>query len=129
VNPQHACPCGGGRPYAACCGPLHQGEAAVTAGALMRSRYTAYVLRLDAYLLSTWHSSTRPSMLELADAADAATRWLGLTVKAHRQQGDTAVVEFIARYRIGGASAQRLHETSRFVREDGRWYYLDGLLQ
>ncbi len=101
----------------------------MTAGALMRSRYTAYVLRLDAYLLSTWHSSTRPSMLELADAADAATRWLGLTVKAHRQQGDTAVVEFIARYRIGGASAQRLHETSRFVREDGRWYYLDGLLQ
>ncbi len=95
----------------------------------MRSRYTAYALRLDAYLLSTWHSSTRPSMLALADGAEGATRWLGLAVKAHRQQGETAVVEFIARYRIGGAPAQRLHETSRFVREDGRWYYLDGLLQ
>ena len=36
-----------------------------------------------------------------------------------------AIVEFVARYRVGNR-AQRLHETSRFVREGGRWYYLDG---
>ena len=78
-----------------------------------------------AYLLSTWHADTRPATLDLADAA--ATRWLGLEVKRHVQHDAAhALVEFVARYRIGGHPAVRLHEVSRFVREDGRWYYLDG---
>jgi hypothetical protein len=59
-----ACPCGSGRPYAACCGRLHGGEPAATAEELMRSRYSAYVLGLEAYLLATWHASTRPAALE-----------------------------------------------------------------
>lgn len=89
----------------------------------MRSRYSAYVLRLEPYLLATWHASTRPASLDLA--ADA-TRWLGLEVRRHDALSpDRAVVEFVARYRIGGRG-QRLHETSRFVREDGRWFYVDG---
>ncbi|WP_338033153.1 YchJ family protein [Dechloromonas hankyongensis] len=89
----------------------------------MRSRYCAYVLKLENYLLATWHPDTRPSELDLA--ADGS-KWLGLEVKKHLQSDDThATVEFVARYRIAG-KGHRLHETSRFVREDGRWYYRDG---
>ena len=121
-----SCPCGSGALYAACCEPLHRGGAAIDAAALMRSRYCAYVLKLEPYLLSTWHASTRPAALGLA-AQIPAPRWLGLEVRQHEENADDrAVVEFVARYRVGGGRAQRLHETSRFLREDGRWFYLDG---
>lgn len=93
------------------------------AQALMRSRYAAYVALDREWLLASWHPSTRPAVLDL----DPAIKWLGLDVKDHRVIDDThAEVEFVARYRAGGGRAQRLHERSRFVREDGRWYYLDG---
>ena len=89
----------------------------------MRSRYSAYVLKLADYLLATWHPATRPSALDLT--ADT-TKWLGLNVKSHALQDETyATVEFVARYRVAG-KGHRLHERSRFVREDGRWYYVDG---
>jgi SEC-C motif-containing protein len=117
------CPCGSGKPYAACCGPLHAGTAAATAEALMRSRYGAYVLGLEEYLLATWHPQTRPAALGLGEEAPA--KWLGLAVKRHEAEGDAASVEFVARYKVGGR-AHRLHEVSRFRREGGRWYYLDG---
>ena len=122
-----SCPCGSGALYAACCEPLHRGAAAAaSAEALMRSRYSAYVLKLEDYLLATWHASTRPAALGLA-AQQPAPRWLGLEVRRHVPTGpDSALVEFVARYRIGGGRAQRLHETSRFRREAQRWYYLDG---
>jgi SEC-C motif-containing protein len=91
----------------------------------MRSRYSAYVLRLADYLLATWHPDTRPSELDLT--ADD-TKWLGLEVKKHALQDDThATVEFVARYHIAG-KGHRLHELSRFVREEGRWYYVNGEL-
>lgn len=97
------------------------------AEALMRSRYSAYVLGLGEYLRDSWHTSTRPPDFNPDEAPDARTTWLGLNVKRHLQIGpDTAQVEFIARYRTGGGSAVRLHERSRFLREDGRWFYLDG---
>lgn len=86
----------------------------------MRSRYSAYVLGLAHYLLDTWHPRTRPASLSLAQA-----RWLGLSVRHHESSGDTAVVEFVARFRSNG-KGQRLHERSRFLRENGRWFYLDG---
>ena len=88
----------------------------------MRSRYTAYTLRNTAYLLATWHAGTRPPTLD----ADDRLRWLGLVITNAAATGaDTATVEFIARYRAGGR-AGCLHEVSRFVREGGRWYYVDG---
>lgn len=93
----------------------------------MRSRYSAYVLALESYLLATWHASTRPSP-PLFDEKEKHEnpRWLGLDIKRHEMTGaDTALVEFVARYKVGGR-AHRLHESSCFVREDGRWYYLDG---
>ena len=90
----------------------------------MRSRYSAYVLGLAPYLLATWHASTRPTALDLDK--ETSPRWLGLDIKRHQATGpDSAVVEFVARYKTGGR-AHRLHEVSRFVREDGRWYYVDG---
>lgn len=90
----------------------------------MRSRYCAYVHCLEPYLLATWHASTRPDSLDLA--ASPAPKWLGLAVQRHEATGpDTAIVEFVARYKVGGR-AHRLHETSRFVREGGRWFYVDG---
>lgn len=122
---RRACPCGSGKPLAACCGPYLEGIAIVpTAETLMRSRYTAYVLGREPYLLATWHATTRPAALDLD--AEPRPRWIGLTVKRHEAQGeDRAVVEFVARYKVNGR-AFRLHETSRFVREDGRWLYVDG---
>ncbi|UPG86233.1 YchJ family protein [Luteibacter aegosomatis] len=121
-----ACPCGSGGKLDDCCGRWHAGQPAPTAEALMRSRYSAYVLGLDDYLLSTWHTDTRPDALDLASQSPKPT-WLGLSVKRHENPSpDTAIVEFVARMRIGGGSAQRMHEVSRFVREGGRWYYVDG---
>jgi len=88
----------------------------------MRSRYSAFVRADVAYLLASWHASRRPASLEL----DVGVQWLGLEVKSHRLTGaDTAEVEFVARFRLAGR-AVRQHERSRFVREDVRWYYLDG---
>ena len=123
-----ACPCGqrsdrGLATLATCCGPRLSGEQpAPDADALMRSRYTAYVLGHADYLLATWHQRTRPATLEL----DPAAKWLGLEVKQRQQTGDDqAEVSFVARYRLAGR-AVRLTEHSRFVRENGLWYYVDG---
>lgn len=120
------CPCGSGLGYEGCCGRWHAGTPAPTAEALMRSRYTAFVqLRAD-YLLATWHPRTRPESIEFLPTQ----KWLGLKVLAYAQSSpDTAEVEFIARFRIGGGSAARLHERSRFVREQGAWLYVDGELK
>ena len=91
---------------------------------MMRSRYTAYVRGRADYLLQTWHPSTRPATLDLGNEP---VRWLGLQVRrveAGSPQDDEGIVEFIARYKLGGR-AHRLHEISRFVRENGRWFYRD----
>lgn len=93
----------------------------------MRSRYTAYVRGDAAYLLRTWHARTRPAELTLdAPGTPHGLRWLGLTVHVCQDDGpDRAVVRFTARYRETGRAA-RLQETSRFVREEGLWFYVDG---
>jgi SEC-C motif-containing protein len=123
----NACPCGSAKDYMQCCGPYIEGrDIAPTAHALMRSRYSAYTLRREDYLLATWHESTRPVALNLAQ--DAPTQWLGLQVQRFEPNGDSARVEFVARYKMGGR-AHRLHETSRFVREGGKWFYVDGAMQ
>jgi SEC-C motif-containing protein len=128
TDPAMHCPCGSGQPYGRCCGRCHAGEPAADAEALMRSRYSAFVLKDVDYLLASWHPKTRPEQLSLDDAPGQRTQWLGLDVKRHRVTGaDTAEVEFVARYRIGGGSAVRMAEHSRFERIDGRWYYLDAL--
>ena len=105
----------------------------------MRSRYTAYSQKNEAYLMATWHPSTRPHE-PIIDEKEPI-RWLGLEVKSAlrlRQRKadlpdhpDSDTVEFVARFKLGGR-AHRLHEVSRFLREPDpetgvkRWYYLDG---
>ena len=126
-----ACPCGRLSPQrqplalADCCGRYldhFDTAAAPDAEHLMRSRYSAFVLQRRDYLLATWHASQRPSCLDFEPGA----QWLGLEVRRQRTlDAAHAEVEFVARYRVAGR-AVRLHENSRFVREDSRWYYVDG---
>ncbi len=128
-----ACPCGRlgvrQRPlaYADCCGRYLDGWAttpAPDAECLMRSRYTAFVRERADYLLATWHASQRPAALQF----EAGVRWLGLEVRDRQSTGaDQAEVAFVARQRDAGGRAHRLAERSRFVREVGRWYYLDAI--
>lgn len=124
-----ACPCGRldarakVRPFSACCGLfLDHDTPAPDAESLMRSRYSAFVLGRVDYLNASWHASTRPADLSL----EPGVKWLGLDVKRHRVlDADHAEVEFVARSRVAGRG-QRLHEVSRFVREGGRWLYVNG---
>lgn len=129
-----ACPCGRvdarqrALAYADCCGrylDAFEATPVPDAESLMRSRYTAFVRERADYLLATWHASHRPAQLDF----DAGMRWLGLQVKDRKQvDAEHAEVEFVARQRDASGRAHRLHERSRFVREGGRWYYLDGTL-
>ena len=126
--PANPCPCGGGPgrlAYPACCGRWHAGPLhlqAPDATSLMRSRYSAYALELADYLLATWHPSTRPAVLGFVPGL----RWLGLQVQpALASDANHTTVAFVAHSKLGGR-AHRLVETSRFVHEQGRWYYLDG---
>ena len=123
------CPCGrkegrsGLLPYVRCCGMfIGQGQTAPDAETLMRSRYSAFALGESTYLLNTWHASTRPHSLDL----ESDVKWLGLEVRSRQDiDADHAEVEFVARSRHGGRG-HRLHERSRFVKEEGRWFYVDG---
>ena len=131
--PSAACPCGRlqgsgakAKPlaYADCCGRFidhWDAQPAPDAECLMRSRYTAFVCERADYLLATWHPSTAPGELELQPV-----KWLGLEVRHSAASGDAGVVEFVARCRNSLGRAERMHELSRFVREGGRWYYIDG---
>lgn len=120
------CPCLSGLTYDACCGPLHAGGAsAQTAEQLMRSRYSAFAVGDADYLSATWHPSTRPDSLSLG----ADRRWYRLDVLRTERGGpfDTdGVVEFRAYHRSPTGKGSQ-HEVSRFVREDGRWWYVDGI--
>jgi SEC-C motif-containing protein len=124
----HRCPCSSDRAYSACCGPyVDQALVPETAECLMRSRYAAYVLGREAYLLRTWHPTTRPTALDLESNK---VKWLGLEIvrtEAGGTHDPSGIVEFVARYKVGG-KAERLHETSRFVREHRQWLYVDGQL-
>ncbi|WP_254716546.1 YchJ family protein [Actinomadura sp. WMMB 499] len=119
------CACGSGVGYRGCCGRLHRGEAAAaTAEELMRSRYSAFAERDEAYLLRTWHPATRPERIDF----DPALRWTGLEIVRTEAGGPPdarGVVEFRARYASGGEPGE-LHEVSRFVRDDGAWVYVRG---
>lgn len=124
------CPCGTGKIFADCCQPFIEGKlVAPTAEALMRSRYTAYVLADINYLLNSHHPSTRPSkdrkkILKWAKSM----QWKGLEVLAcmHGKEDDTkGWVEFKASYLEEG-EPQEIHENSVFVKENGKWYYQDG---
>lgn len=120
------CPCNPKNDYANCCEPYHQGQAAPSAELLMRSRYSAYVLNKANYLFKSWSQTTRPTKKSLKQ--DQPTQWLGLEIirSEHGTVLDSeGIVEFKASY-MADTGVQQLHETSRFIRENSRWVYLDG---
>lgn len=121
-----SCPCGSDKIYQQCCAPFHSGQKnAATAELLMRSRYTAFVLKKSAYLLNTWASDTRPDTLALKNEQ---TRWIGLKILAKEKGGpgdDQGSVTFQAHYLLG-SSIYTMEERSIFFRTDSRWYYKDG---
>ena len=119
------CPCGSDQLYQDCCEPYHLSLSAPNAEKLMRSRYSAYVLGLEDYLLSTWHPNTRPQYLNLANDR---TKWLRLEIRRFEPNDDQAIVEFIATYKVNG-KAEKLHELSQFRKIAGRWFYIDGEFQ
>lgn len=97
----------------------------VTAEELMRSRFAAFRSGDVAWLQRTWHASTRPADLDLADNP----RWRGLQIVDTVAGGpgdETGIVEFRATYLSDEGGVGVLHERSRFVREGGRWFYVDG---
>ena len=120
-----SCPCESGLDYDLCCGRfIDEGALPETAEQLMRSRYTAFTLDRISYLEKTWHPTTRPASIE----TDNNVRWLGLKIRRAEQGGaddEEGVVEFVARYKIDGRG-YRLHEISRFAKENGQWLYMDG---
>lgn len=127
------CPCESGKTYAACCKIYHDefnnGVVAPSAQALMRSRYSAYTLALETYLLNTWHPETRPSSLNLT-TFDRHIFWLGLQIKQCKTISENeATVEFIARFKDNAqhGKAERLHEISQFLRLENTWFYVRAL--
>lgn len=117
------CSCGSEQNYSNCCGRYQNGSLPDTAEQLMRSRYSAFACKNEPYLLESWHPDTRPAALNLS--SQEPVKWVGLKVLSHTNEGNKATVEFIARYKING-KAEKIHELSHFVKEQGRWFYIDG---
>ncbi|MCB5178419.1 YchJ family protein [Streptomyces antimicrobicus] len=125
-TPATPCPCGLPASYADCCGRFHSGaQHAPTAELLMRSRFSAFALGDTAYLMRSWHSSTRPARLDL----DPGQRWERLDILGTERGGmfeTEGSVEFRAHYREGKHTGS-LHENSSFTREGGAWVYVGPL--
>jgi SEC-C motif domain protein len=122
------CPCGCNLNYADCCEPFHNGsQFAPTAEILMRSRYSAYVLKNADYLLATWFKNTRPKQL---DFSKETVIWQKLEILHTKKGGvkdEKGRVEFEAFY-VENNETQTMHEISRFKQIAGRWFYVDGVL-
>ncbi len=127
-EPVEVCPCGSTKYFSICCGRYTKPSVSIqlapqTAEQLMRSRYTAYVMHNEKYLSRTWHHTTRPVKI-LDDQGEI--KWVDLTIintingKSDDSEG---LVEFVARYKMNGKMT-KLHELSRFIKEDGQWFYL-----
>ncbi len=120
------CPCGLPKPYDGCCGRFHRGDAkAPTAERLMRSRFSAFSVGDEAYLLRTWHPATRPPGVDL----DAKVRWVRLEILQTSGGGfldEEGTVRFRAHYTERGRDG-RMDEHSRFVTDGGDWLYVGPL--
>ena len=127
MSNQELCPCGSKKLFTECCMPIVQGSSkAETAEQLMRSRYTAFSRNNNEYLLASWARKTRPKQL---DTDEAPVKWIGLEVLETAEgsaQDDSGTVNFIASFIVAG-NLCHLQEKSRFTKEDGVWFYLDGV--
>ncbi len=129
---EQACLCGSGKHYTACCEPfiLHK-ALPPTAEALMRSRFVAYAQKNEAYLLSSWDDNSKKKPASIDFAKEGELSWTGLDIVQCKKGGEKdkkGIVEFKACYELDG-EAHTLHEISRFIKKDNRWFYLDGLVK
>jgi len=120
------CPCLSGTPYSICCQPLHEDKKiAHSAEQLMRSRYSAFYLGKIDYLIATLHSEKRQANdAQILKNTIEQTQWLGLKIVNHKAKDLTATVEFIAYFQ--GEPVGQLHERSNFIKDNNRWFYVDG---
>lgn len=123
-----SCPCGSGRGFEECCAPILAGGPASSPEALMRSRYSAFT-RAD---LDHLENSLAPEAREDYDRAETETwvkdaKWDGLDIRGSGEDGDDGSVEFVARYRVRGKVFAH-HELASFRRHEGRWLYVDGVM-
>jgi SEC-C motif-containing protein len=121
------CPCGSGKAFDSCCGPILAGAPAPTAEALMRSRYTAYVKRDYAHLERSLSAEQRKDYsVDEAKKWAESSEWLGLTI-LNTEKGGTedehGLVEFSARFRTEGQEHEHV-ETAIFGREESKWVYV-----
>lgn len=120
------CPCGTGFTYGECCGRYHGGDTAPTAEKLMRSRFSAFVVGDEDYLLRTWDPDTAPIDLDLSDDSIRFYRLDILTTSGGGLADSEGVVEFEAFYKGAAVGSQR--ERSTFHKSGGRWLYSAGEL-
>ncbi len=125
-----SCPCGSGQPFDDCCRPYLEGDRpAPTAEALMRSRYTAYVMSNIGYIEETTHASRRDQFnRKESEAWSRKAQWETLQI-VHTENGgpqdEDGLVEFVVRFRDKGRMRQH-NEVAEFKQEEGRWYFMDG---
>ncbi|MEE3878255.1 YchJ family protein [Vibrio sp. YYF0003] len=122
------CPCGSNLPYQQCCEIAHSNHKNVeTPEQLMRSRYSAHVLGLVDYVVATYHPSCHAEDQRAGIAQSIDSDWCQLEViRAEAGSNENeGVVEFNAYFNEEG-KRYCLSERSRFVKESGLWYYIDG---
>lgn len=117
------CPCGSGEKYNTCCAKLIlAGGNAASPEQLMRSRFTAYTLKNEDYLLKTWQRSSRPRVLDLENDK---TRWKKLVV-LYNSQKEVHFIAFFASDINNTEQLFSLYEESEFIKENDVWFYLSG---
>ena len=105
------------------------GEQAPTAIALMRSRYSAYALGLDEYIIRTTHPKNPLYEKNLRKWAEEIRRFSQETqfIKLEIESFGEDWVAFVAHLNQNGCPVL-LKERSRFAKLDGKWLYLSGIL-
>lgn len=123
------CLCGSGQKYEDCCGPLHSGrKKAMTAEQLMRSRFTAYAMGKDQYLIDTWDKTKSPDKVNFSGDQ---VEWSRLEIVSRKKGGSKdrkGSIEFKAYYKLNGEE-HLMREASQFRKVNNEWIYVDGVVK
>ena len=127
------CPCGSKKEFEKCCAPFLKGEKnPATAEELMRARYSAFHEGEIDFIFNTHHESTRGELdMEGIKTWALESEWLGLEIlstEAGKASDKEGKVEFSCLFNYAGKN-QTHHELSTFKKENGKWYFVDGVLK